>query len=285
VTRTLRAVVELVSWNVNRHDVWNDLGADTELDFALLQECPRPPAGQLEACVPPADGDWTTTHWPSELRTCIAQLSNRYRLVPHGLRDLHNDNLTGLGVSRRGTLSVADIYRGEDRLVTVAAAYAAWERSPDRTGFIYADASAHRLLSDLTPLLTGRRDERLVVAGDSTSFSGTASTATPTLPRAISPCSTALGRWDCASSVRRRREGGRRIRGRQELPRDSLKVPTFYHSRQTPATATRQLDFVFATENIADQVTVRAINAVEEWAPSDHCRIAISVDLRAQMDR
>jgi hypothetical protein len=65
-----------------------------------------------------------------------------------------------------------------------------------------------------------------------------------------------------------------------ELPADSGNVPTFHHSMQTPETATRQLDFVFATENIADRVQVRALNSVGGWGPSDHCRVAINVDLR-----
>jgi len=63
-----------------------------------------------------------------------------------------------------------------------------------------------------------------------------------------------------------------------ELPEGSRDVPTYRHSRQTPATATRQLDFVFATANVADKVAVRALNRVDEWGPSDHCRLAISVD-------
>jgi hypothetical protein len=31
--------------------------------------------------------------------------------------------------------------------------------------------------------------------------------------------------------------------------------------------------------NIAESVNVRALNEVDEWGPSDHCRIVISVDL------
>ena len=63
----------------------------------------------------------------------------------------------------------------------------------------------------------------------------------------------------------------------KELPVDSLNVPTFYHSRQSPETATRQLDFVFASDSIADRVSVKDLNSVEEWGPSDHCRIIIEI--------
>ena len=62
-----------------------------------------------------------------------------------------------------------------------------------------------------------------------------------------------------------------------ELPQDSVNVPTFHTNRQTPATATAtatpQLDFVFASEPIADQVSAAARNGMDEWGPSDHCRI------------
>jgi endonuclease/exonuclease/phosphatase family metal-dependent hydrolase len=63
----------------------------------------------------------------------------------------------------------------------------------------------------------------------------------------------------------------------QELPSNSRNVPTFHHSRQTPRIATRQLDYVFATRELANQDSVRALNAPAEWGQSDHCRLAISV--------
>lgn len=61
-------------------------------------------------------------------------------------------------------------------------------------------------------------------------------------------------------------------------PRDSLCVPTFHHSRQKPETATRQLDFVFASKALSDRVKVRALNTPAEWGPSDHCRLVIDVE-------
>jgi len=41
----------------------------------------------------------------------------------------------------------------------------------------------------------------------------------------------------------------------------------------------RQLDFVFVSESIADRVFVKALNSFEEWEPSDHCRIMVSLDI------
>jgi hypothetical protein len=63
----------------------------------------------------------------------------------------------------------------------------------------------------------------------------------------------------------------------EELPEGSLNVPTFYSNRQTPETASRQLDFVFASESIADRVNVKALNGIEEWGSIDNCRILIKL--------
>ena len=62
-----------------------------------------------------------------------------------------------------------------------------------------------------------------------------------------------------------------------ELPPDSKNVPTYHSTRQTPETATRQLDFVFASKSLASSVTVRALNEPDRWGPSDHCVVEIVV--------
>ena len=57
---------------------------------------------------------------------------------------------------------------------------------------------------------------------------------------------------------------------------------TIIHSnRQAPATATRQLDFAFASERLAKDVRVSAMNDPDHWGPSDHCRIEIEVECSA----
>lgn len=272
-------MVELVSWNVNRRQVWDGLTAIEDLDVALLQEAPRPPAGTFLDCVPDPAGDWSTTHWRSELRTCIALLSDRVALVPRMLRDAHGDDFAALGVSRKGSLAVADVRRGEDFLFTVASAYAAWESPPSRDDIIYADASAHRLLSDISGLVTGRRGEKLILAGDFNILFGYGEHGDAYFAARYQSV------FDRAAAMGLKLLGPRTPHGRQaspwptELPVDSANVPTFHHSRQTPETASRQLDFVFATSNIADNVQVRALNGIGEWGPSDHCRVAISVNL------
>ncbi len=81
-----------------------------------------------------------------------------------------------------------------------------------------------------------------------------------------------------ASSAPRRRTDDKPTRGPDELPKNSKNVPTYRTKQQTPATAARQLDFVFASESIAERVRVRAMNDVADWGPSDHCRVVIEVE-------
>lgn len=79
--------------------------------------------------------------------------------------------------------------------------------------------------------------------------------------------------------------GPQHPRGRQaepwpeELAAGSKDVPTYHHSRQAPATATRQLDFVFASAELLPQIEVTALNDPEEWGPSDHCQVQIEISI------
>jgi endonuclease/exonuclease/phosphatase family metal-dependent hydrolase len=63
----------------------------------------------------------------------------------------------------------------------------------------------------------------------------------------------------------------------EELPPMSDNVPTYYTTIQSPLTATRQLDFVFASNELAERVRVKALNQPDQWGPSDHCRLEIEV--------
>lgn len=62
-----------------------------------------------------------------------------------------------------------------------------------------------------------------------------------------------------------------------EAPHDPRNVPTYHSSQRAPATAEHQLDYVFASRGFHESVSARALNAVEEWGRSDHCRLLIEV--------
>lgn len=71
--------------------------------------------------------------------------------------------------------------------------------------------------------------------------------------------------------------GRRAAKPREHEPADSLNVVTFYPPRRNPATAIHQLDFAFASRGFHESVKVRAMNGVDEWGQSDHCRLQIEI--------
>jgi hypothetical protein len=178
-------------------------------------------------------------------------------------------------VSRAGSIAAADVVTDGQIAFTAVSVYAAWEKVGAR-GRGYADGSAHRILSDLSALMV-RPDHRLVVAGDWNLLRGYGEYGDRYWKARYDTV------FERAEALGLRFVGPQYPHGRQadlwpdELPRDSRCVPTFHHSRQNPASATRQLDFVFASTSIADRIEVRALNMPEEWGPSDHCRVVINV--------
>ena len=112
--------------------------------------------------------------------------------------------------------------------------------------WIYSDASAHRIISDLSTFIGRQAGHRILAAGDLNILHEYGEHGSEYW----------AGRY---GSVFDRMEalglpfiGPQHPNGRQadpwpdELPRESKNVPT-YHWDKDPATATRQLDFVFAS--------------------------------------
>jgi len=272
------------SWNVNGRDVWDEITTD-EVDVTLLQECRRPPVDWPGQVVPDRDGEWRTAGWterpPWDRRTAIvapsAGPSGGVELRVRPLVAIGDEHRGGaLAVSRHGTLAAADVLL-DDGPVTLVSLYAGWERSVDGRGLIAADASAHRLLSDLSVLITHPTRHRILAAGDLNLLHrhGEAGSAywggryASVFDRAESLGLVMVGPFAPDGRVAEPRSA--------ELPDGALDVPTYHTRAQGPSGAQRQLDFVFASRSIAERVTTRALNGVDEWGPSDHCRIAIEV--------
>lgn len=274
-------MLNIVSWNIARRpEAWREL-LNSGADIALLQEvCPPPSdvAERVDAGPEPWHTDGAGTHRP--WRTAVVGLNPQVRLERHVPRSVADASPGELAVSRLGTLTAATAYRdGLDAPITVVSLYSAWERpwASTRSDWIYADASAHRLISDLTVFVGAQKGHRIIAAGDlnilyghgehgseywaaryRTIFDRMAALGIPFVgPQA--PCGRQADPWP------------------RELPSDSKNVPTYHTSSQTPETATRQLDFVFASKEIEKLVTVYAMNNPRDWGPSDHCRTLIQV--------
>ena len=276
--RRYRAAMRMLSWNVGRQDLWEQVAAG-EYDVALLQEAGAPPQDVGLDVLPSPDEPWDAgVPEPRPWRTAVAARPG-VTLRPYPMTPRHRAGAKSLAVSRPGTLTVAEVEAGGGPALTVASAYGTWESALDRDGLIYSDASAHQLLGDLAQLVAGPDDHRMVVAGDWNLLRGYAEDGDPYW------AARAQSVFDRAAAMGLRYIGPQAPHGRQadpwppELPRSSRNVPTFHDDQQTPAQATRQLDHVFASAAIADHVHVSALNTPGEWGPSDHCRLSITVDL------
>ena len=271
--------IRMVSWNVAGHNVWPHL-LESDYDVALLQEAKVGPTDWPHVVVPRLDEEWRTAGWTEgqwSRRTAVAQVSDRVEVTGFPLTTTDALEPNAIAVSRPGTLTAATIEAGDESFI-VASVYGMWERAADGRDLIYADASAHRLLSDLSSIVTTESKHRLIVAGDFNILNRYGEDGHRYWKARYSTV------FDRAEAMGLSFVGPQSPNGRQadprppELPEGSKDVPTYYTTRQGPMGATRQLDFVFASPSLRDRLTVTALNRnADEWGPSDHCRIAIEL--------
>jgi hypothetical protein len=274
-------MLKILSWNIKHvAELWRTL-LDSDVDIALLQEACEPPsdiASRFDVDIQPwrTEGAGQSRLW----RAAVVGLKSRariHRLTPRSIGDASPGDLA---VTRLGTLAAAHIEDPDTgEKWTLISMYAPWEKPRVSTGsdWIYADASAHRLISDISVFVGQERGHRILASGDLNILYGYGENGNlywAARYRTIFDRFAALG----MNFVGPQFPNGRQANPwPDELPRDSLNVPTFHTNRQTSATATRQLDFVIASRDIANRVQTRALNLPEDWGGSDHCRIRIDM--------
>lgn len=276
--------MRLVSWNIRQLDeAWRILEADEAIDIALLQEAKPPPASASRCdVVPLRDADWKMLGYERVFRTAVARLSDRVTMQARPMADIHSAGGKAMSVSRAGTVTAVDVAYGSE-VFTCISAYSVWETviTEATKPWIIADASAHRILSDISTLIATQDGDRIILAGDFNLMRGHGEQGSEYWAKRYATFfarAEALG-LRCVGPAFP--NGHRAHPWPRELPTDSTNVPTFRWNQRDPATATRQLDYVFASESIADRVTVTAKNGVDEWGPSDHCKIVIDVAARS----
>ena len=272
--------MKIVSWNMqHKQESWRRL-LDMDIDLALLQETCLPPADvadRIEIDPVRLAGHGGRVSWP----TAIAKVSDRIRVEwleaqPVGLSVLGD---IAMRVSSPGTLTVGRVTPPSGQPFIAASIYGEWENlfSPMDGKLIYADASAHRLVSDLAVFVGRQRGHRILAAGDLNICRGHGENGNEYWAARYA---TVFARMEAMGIPC---IGPEFPNGRQadpwpdELPHDSRNVPTFHSNRQGPETALRQLDYVFASTEFAKCLYVRALNEPEDWGPSDHCRISIEL--------
>ena len=274
-------MIEIVCWNIGHLDEpWREL-AHSGADVALLQEAKAPPADVGPYVEVDASWPWFTSGGNRPWRTAIAKLSDRVTVRPIESRAIDAAEADHLPVSRTGTLCAAEVTYGDpEQTITLVSLYGAWERPLDitRSGWIHADGSVHQLISDRCGLIGHQNRHRIIAAGDLN------------IPYGYGESGSRYWKARYDSVFQQMESVGLPLVGPlapdgglqadpwpAELLTDSRNVPTFRTNRNQPATAKRQLDFVFASECLWSRLRVQALNRPSERGSIDHCRIRIQL--------
>ena len=273
--------VKMISWNMNKKVANWQTVLDSGVDAAMLQEAKAPPAILKDKLFIDRDDDWTETGLPWRAVVAGIAASDKIEFMPIKTQPLGAGNPYALMVSRPGTMAAAIIrIRETGEEITIVSMYSTWMNPIRQTGskWIFADASAHRLISDLCGLIGRQKGHKIIAAGDLNILYGYGEGRNLYWKGRYNTVFDRIAALGLMFVGPQAPGSGRQASPwPEELPVDSLNVPTFYTNSNTPETAERQLDFVFASESIANRVSVKALNSVEDWGPSDHCRVLIEL--------
>ena len=275
--------MKLISWNIaRRKEAWEAL-LRSDADIGIIQEANMPPKGLINKGQVD-DAPWETVgadvsktrNW----RTAIVKISSDVSVEWFDSKSIENAISGELGVSQLGTLSAAMVTPLNGDPIIIISTYGLWERphAITESQWIMADASVHRLISDISSFIGHQKKHKLIVSGDLNILYGYGESGSKYWADRYQSVFSRMSAIGVPFVGPQAPEGGRQaVPWPKELPTESRNVPTFYTNQQTPGTATRQLDFVFASESIKDKLKVRARNHPDDWGPSDHCRIEIDV--------
>ena len=260
------------SWNIHQmQEPWRVIAADETLDLALVQEAKLPPK-ELPVTVFP-----DPTSWGSGFRAAVVARSTRHPVRAIPTAPPHQAGRGIVPESRPGTVApvIATLPTGEE--ITLVSVYATWENpTPEKSAWeIFADASVHRLISDVSALIGSVRGHRIAVAGDLNSLLGHGEHGSAYWKGRYESIFSRMSALGLPFVGPEHPNGVQADPWPEELPRDRKNLPTY---RPSSGRATRQLDFVFASRDLIPRMTVRALNRPEEWGPSDHCRVEIVID-------
>ena len=271
--------VRMVAWNMaHKQESWRHL-LDMGYDLALLQEACRPP-DEIAEKVKVDPVPWPASERDSRVkwRSAIAVLSNRVDVEWLSAAPIGRAAYGHLAVSSPGTLAAARVHPRSGESFVAVSMYAELESPLKGEGhWIYSDSSAHRLVSDLAVFVGRQHGHRVVAAGDLNLMLGYSADGSPYWAARYQ---TVFDRMEATGlpCVGPQFPNGRQAGPwQEELPKDSMNVPTWHLPGRSPAMTDRQLDYVFASRGIAESLSVRALNEPEEWGPSDLCRTAIDV--------
>ncbi len=302
-------MIKVISWNIGKMRApWREL-IKMDADVALLQEAAPPPddvVKLLDATLPPPEKPaildigpreaWDSHSWNvQEAGTLfdrwpmVVKLSDRvevewFRQVgPTGWVTEHDQ----IAVSGIGTITAARVtpLDGSTEPFIVASMYGRWigvhptVKVGSSFEYGYADGSVHRIISDLSAFIGNRNPQthRILAAGDlNIAYGhGYGDAHWAARHKTVFDRMEAIGMEFMGPQLPNGRQAETLAGGE---PANSRNVVTFYLPGMNPTTASNnQLDYVFASRGFHESIKVRALNGVEEWGPSDHCRLLIEV--------
>lgn len=299
-------MIKVVSWNIaTKHDAWRELVKMEDVDVVLLQEAGNFPYEVAHKVNTGPPESWDSRVWNADYerlwgkeklrerwgraglydRWCkIVKLSDRVevqwfkQISPIGV--VEEDEIAVSGI---GTIAAARVTpkNGEPCFIVVSM-YARWlgPHPSTNSSFSYPDGAAHNIISDISAFVANpdTTNHRIIAAGDLNMvygvIKGDDKQLMTTRERSVWERMNALGLEFIGPNC----PNGRQAHSTPDyLPSDSLNVPTYHSNQKSPESAVDQLDYAFASRGFHNEVRVRAMNEVDEWGPSDHCRLLIEV--------
>ena len=302
-------MVKIVCWNINRGDAaWPRLKRMRNVDVALLQEVRPGAAEQMGGALGGHEHwgkypEWNKRHgWPAVVNLRPERVKVRwFRPVSLMVRE---EKKNQIAISDPPTLAAARVTPLSEGKPTgapfiVVSMYARWysphpiaRNAPPikkpGTGRIriYADASAHRIISDLSGFIahTNPANHRIIAAGDLNTIYGAKEESTLEMPIRAQTIFDRMAALGMEFVGPRAGDGGKKADPPTADVRPSTcNVPTFLSPQQMEnmrangILSGNQLDYVFASRGFDESVRVHAMNDPKVWGPSDHCRIVIEV--------
>ena len=287
-------MIRVVSWNIaKRWPPWHELvemARQGQADVALLQEAGNPPPDLAHSVRCGSDEFWKGQQYegrPIYDRWClVVQLSDRvdvewFREVPP-ISELGEHDIAVSGIGTIAAARVTPRGRPENEAFIAVSMYARYMKPHPSTGTPWRvgapDVSAHRILSDISAFI-GHEDpsrHRILAAGDLNMIYGATggSLSLPTRERAVWDRMAALGLEFLGPQAP---DGWQPSAPQPDVPADTKNVPTWVQTGRHREEANRQFDYAIASRGFHERVKVRALNEVDEWGPSDHCRLLIEV--------
>ena len=258
--------VKIVSWNTaKRQKPWRQL-LQMDADVALLQEAGNPPADVGESVDTGPVEHWDSHVWNScwyegrfpklyDRWSMVVRLSDRvdvewYKQVSP-ISEVAADEVAVSGIGTVAAARVTSKDAKEALPFIVVSMYARWIRPHPHAKSNFKvgiqDGSAHRIISDLSAFIgdVDPSTHRILAAGDLNTIYGLTDDdplAFPARDRTITDRMAALGMEFLGPQYPAGRQACPTPQG---LPPDTLNVPTYYTTAQSPATAQNQLDYVW----------------------------------------